>query len=315
MTTQRQVYLNGQFVPEAEARISIFDSALMFGDMAFEMSRTFAGKPFRLRDHLERLYLGLRVLQIDCGMTIDEMEAATLQTLEVNRACFPAGLDAQIMHDVSRGPLPLYRPVFPEGLRPTVTINCWPLTWHLAHLAAAYETGLHAVIPPQRSVPARLIDPKVKNRSRVYYQLANLQAQRVDPKAWALLTDEDGFITEGTGSNFFLVKSGELVTPEPRNVLRGVTRKAVMELAAQVGLPCRECNLEPYDVLTADEAFFTATSFSILPVTRFNGQPIGDGAPGPVTRRLIAAWSETVGADIVAQAREYAKRVAEGRAP
>ena len=122
-----------------------------------------------------------------------EMEEATHQTLEVNRPAFPHGLEIQIMHNVSSGPLALYKTVFPEGLKPTVTINCWPLTWHLARVADQYETGVHAVIPPQRSVPARLIDPKIKNRSRIYYQVANIQASKVDKDAMALLTDEDGF--------------------------------------------------------------------------------------------------------------------------
>jgi len=312
MTAQRKVYLNGSFVPESEARVSIFDSALMFGDMVFEMARSFDGKPFRVRHHLERLYTGLQVLGIDCGLTLDEMEAATMQTIDLNRPCFPAGLDYQLMHNVSRGPLGLYKPAFPDGLQPTVTISCWPLTWHLAGAADLYDTGIHAVITPQQSVPTRYIDPKIKNRSRVYYQLANMQAHRVDPKAWALLTGEDGFITEGTGSNIFIVKDGRLFTPRPHNILRGVTRQAVIELAAQLNLPCHECDLDPYDVITADEAFFTATSFSIMPVTRFNGHPINSGGPGPVTRRLIAAWSEMVGVDIIAQAKEYARAAQAG---
>jgi branched-chain amino acid aminotransferase len=311
MTPQRKVYLNGKFVPEIDANVSIFDSALMFGDMVFEMTRTFDGKTFRLREHLERLYTGLKILEIDCGLTIDEMEDATHQTIEVNRPCFEDGQDYQIMHDVSRGPLGFYRSVFPDGGQPTVTINCWPLTWHLASIADTYETGVHAVIPPQRSVPARLIDPKIKNRSRVYYQVANQQAQKVDPKAWAVLTDEDGFITEGTGANFFIVKDGEVFTPEGRNILRGVTRQAMIELAEDMQIPCRECNLEPYDVVAADEAFFTTTPFVLIPSTRFNGQPIGDGKVGPVTRRLFDGWSKMVGIDIVAQAKRCAEEVGE----
>ncbi len=305
MTQQRKVYFNGQFVSEAEARVSIFDSALMYGDMVFEMTRSYNGEPFRLRHHLERLYAGLTILEIDCGLTLDEMEAATLQTVEMNRPCFYEGLDFQIMHNVSRGPLALYSSVFPEGLRPTVTINCWPLTWHLSGIADMYEAGVHAVITPQRSVPSRLIDPKIKNRSRVYYQVANQQAQKVDPKAWALLTDDDGFITEGTGSNFFIVMRGELFTSEPRNILRGVTRQAAIELAAELGVPCHERNLEPYDVAMAEEAFFTTTSYAVMPATRFNGQPIGGGKVGPVTRRLLDGWCQMVGVDMVAQSKEY----------
>jgi branched-chain amino acid aminotransferase len=305
MPQQRKVYFNGEFVPESEARVSIFDSALMFGDMLFEMTRTYNGEPFRLRNHLERLYAGLKIMEIDCGLNIDEMEAATLQTIEVNRPCFPEGLDFQIMHNVSRGPLAQYRTLFTEGPRPTITINCWPLTWHLADSADSYDTGVHVVIPPQKSVPSRLIDPKIKNRSRIYYQIANQQAQKIDPAASALLTDDDGFITEGTGNNFFIAKDGELFTPEPRNVLRGVTRQAVMELAADMGIRCHERNLEPYDVAGADEAFNTSTTIAVMPATRFNGQPVGDGKVGPMVRSLIDAFSEMVGVDIVAQAKQY----------
>ena len=309
----RKVYVSGEFVPESEARVSIFDSALMFGDMLFEMTRVYNGKPFRLRDHLERLYSGLKIVEIDCGMSIDEMEAATLETIDVNRPSFPEGLDFQIMHNVSRGPLALYSSVFPKGLHPTVTINCWPLTWHLAADADLYETGVNAVITPQRSVPSRLIDPKIKNRSRIYYQTAIQQARRIEPDAWGLLTDDDGFITEGTGSNFFLVRNGELFTSEPRNILRGVTRQTVMELASDIGVACHERNLEPYDVATADEAFFTATTFAVLPVTRFNGLPVKTGEVGPMVRSLLAAFSDSVGVDIVGQARRYKSLADSGR--
>ena len=312
MTRQRTVYVSGSFVPESEAGFSIFDSALMYGDVIFETTRTFNGQPFRLQEHIERLYVGLRTLEIDCGLSAEEMEAATLETIERNRACFEDARDFQIVHNVSRGPMGLYKTVFGGEVGPTVTINCWPLTWHLAAFAEAYVTGVHAVVPAQRSVPSRLIDPKIKNRSRIYYQMANLQAQKVDPEAWALLTDEDGFLTEGTGSNFFVVKDSGLLTAEPRNILRGVTRQAVLELAESLGLSCRECNLEPYDVMTADEAFFTSTPFTIMPATRFNGHDVGTGEPGPVTKRLMSAWNQMVEVDMVAQARGFAEEVGDG---
>ena len=309
MTIHRQVYLNGDFVPETEARISIFDSALMVGDMIFEFTRTYDGQPFHLRDHLDRLYTGLKILEIDCGLTVDELEAATHKTIEINRSCFAEGVDFQIMHNVSRGPTGYYRSIFTDGGRPTVTISCWPLTAQMATMASGYETGVSAVTPLQRAIPARLIDSKIKTRSRVYYQIADQQAKKIDPQAWALLLDEDGFVTEGTRSNFFIVKDNQLITAEPRNILRGVTRQLVIDLATRLGLVCREKNFEPYDLLTADEAFFTGTSFSIMPATRFNGHPIGDGVPGPITERLIGAWNEMVGLDIKAQAQSYAEMI------
>jgi len=311
---QRKVYFNGEYVSEAEARISIFDSALMWGDMVFDMTRTYRQQPFRMRQHLERTFAGLRYLKIDCGMTIDEMEMATLRTLEMNLAALD-GAEAQIMHNISRGPLGLYKSVFNGQIRPTITINCWPFWWHLAPNSPLYRSGVHAVIPGQHSVPAHLIDPKVKNRSRVYYMMANLQSQQVDPKAWSLLTDERGLITEGTGFNFFVVRKGAIITPPGRNILLGVTRGAVMELAGKLGIPVAEQEFDVYDALNSDEAFFTATSYAIMPCTRLNGSPIGNGVPGPMTSRLIAAWSEMVGVDIVAQADEYAERVRQMEQP
>ena len=121
-----------------------------------------------------------------------------------------------------------------------------------------------------------------------------------------MLIDEDGFLTEGTGSNFFVVKDGSLLTAEPRNILRGVTRQSVLELAQRLEIPCQERNLEPYDVMTADEAFFTSTPFTIMPATRFNGHDVGAGQPGPVTLRLMSAWNQMVEVDMSAQARAYA---------
>jgi branched-chain amino acid aminotransferase len=304
----RKVYFNGEFVSEQEARVSIFDSALMFGDMVFDMTRTYQQKPFKLREHLERIYAGLKFLQIDCGLTLQELEHVTLQTIEINLPAME-GADMQIMHDISRGPLGLYKSVFGGKTRPTISINCWPYWWHLAGYRSIYRSGVHAIITSQRSVPAHLIDPKVKNRSRVFYQMANLLAQRTDPEGWALLTDNEGLITEGTGANFFIVRKGQVLTPQGRNILLGVTRNTVMELLSKITIPSKEEDFGLYEVLTADEAFFTATSFAIMPCTRINGQPIGSGKPGPLTLKLMNAWSEMVGVNMVDQADEYAKKV------
>lgn len=305
--SQRLVYFNGSYVSERDARISIFDSALMFGDMVFEMTRSFKQKPYRLRNHLDRLYASMKYAQIDCGLTIEEMESATEETIERNLPALE-GLDYQIMHNVTRGALPLYDTLVTEGVSPIVTINVIPLVRHIGGTAHYYEQGAHFVVTPQQSVPARYIDPKAKNRSRIYYQLANLQAQRMEEGANALLTDEHGFITEGTGNNVFFVLNGEVLTPKPHDILRGVSRQAGMELAEKLDIPVREADIEPYDVRNADEAWYTATTICMVPITRFDFQSVGTGRPGPIYRRLIEAWSEEVGLDIPAQAREYAER-------
>ncbi len=307
--SQRTVYFNGQFVPEAEARVSIFDSALMFGDMAFEMTRTYNRRPFKLREHLDRLFDSLRLMEIDCGLTLDEMERITMETLERNLSTEPDDMDWQIMHDVSRGPLGVYQTAFPNGLKPTISINCWPLITHMGGFAANYTSGVHIVIPAQQAVPAHLIDPKAKNRSRLHYQMASLQAARMGAGRWPVLLDPDGFIAEGPGWNLFLVKNGELLTPEPRNILQGVSRATTIELARNLGIPVRETNLGRYEGLCADEMFCTATTYALVHATTFEGQTIGDGGPGPVFRQLLEAWKEQGGIDFVAQAHDYAERL------
>ena len=306
--SQRVVYFNGEFVPESEARVSIFDSALMFGDMAFEMTRTFNQKCFKLREHLDRLYGSLKLLEIDCGLSIDEMERLTIETLERNQPTEAEDVDWQIMHDVSRGPLGLYRTVFPEGIRPPVSINCWPLITHMGSFASNYETGVRLGVPAQQALPAHLIDAKAKTRSRMPYQLAQLQAARMGG-IWPLMLDPDGFLAEGTGWNFFLVKDGTIYTSEPRNILLGVSRGEIFELAADRGIPIRETNLGRLEALTADEIFCTAPTYSLVHAVEFEGQPVGDGKAGPIFSQLLEAWKAKVGVDFVAQAHEYAKRL------
>lgn len=176
----RTVWLNGKFVPEHEARISIFDEALMYGSMAFEMTRTYGGKPFRLRQHLVRLYASLKMMKIDPGMTIDEMETRTLEVLESNKPTEDADVDWQIMHDVSRGTMGIYQSIGEGGDndgQPTVSINCWPLVTHQGSYAPNYTTGVDLVVSPVQQLPAHLLDLKAKTRSRLHYKLAELAAQ------------------------------------------------------------------------------------------------------------------------------------------
>lgn len=313
----RVVYFNGEFVPEAEAKISIYDSALMFGDMVFEMTRSFNKKQFKLREHLERLYAGLNVLRIPLAMTIEEMEKACHATVEANDHLFREDDEHRLMIDVSRGLLGIYQNNVGVPKGPNVIIADFPLRWTVAGMAPLFETGINCVITSQRALPASLLDPKVKNRSRIHYLMANIEVSQVEGNNnWALLLDPDGFVAEGTGDNFFIVKDGVIYSPEGRNILRGISRDYVMkELAPRLGISVVEKNLDPYDVYTADEAFISGTPFSILPVTQINSAKIGTGAVGPVFKRLLAAWSDNVGVDIEAQIRGWKAEQDAGDAP
>ncbi|MEK6927624.1 MAG: aminotransferase class IV [Nanoarchaeota archaeon] len=313
---ERLVYFNGDFIPESEAKISIYDSALMFGDMVFEMTRSFNKEQFKLKEHLKRLYASIKYLRIPITMTINEMEKAVYETIEINDHLFEKNDEHRIMIDVSRGILSIYQGV--NGLRKgaNVIIANFPLKWTVSSMGHLFDTGINAIIPSQRAIPAQLLEPKVKNRSRIHYLMANIEVSEYEGKDnWALLLDPDGYIAEGTGDNFFIVKGGVIITPEGRNILRGISRDYIFEIAKQLKLPCIEKNIEPYDVYTADEAFMTGTPFCLLPVTSLNNVPIGDRKPGKITKKLLSTWSKNVGVDIEKQIREWSLSPQEKKGP
>ena len=304
---QRLVYFNGEMVPESEARISIYDSALMFGDMVFEMTRSFNKAQFKLREHLDRLYASLKMIRAPVTMSIDEMEQAVHETIKANETAFSDDDEIRVMIDISRGLLSLYEGIVGVPTGPNIVIAVFPLRWTVLGMASLFDTGINAVIPSQRAIPAQLLEPKIKNRSRLHYLMANIEVSYHEGNNnWALLLDPDGFVAEGTGDNFFIVKNDVIITPEGRNILRGISRAYILqELGPQLGLECVEQNIEPYDVVTADEAFMTGTPFCLLPVTSLGGLAIGDRKPGRITKLLLDTWSENVGVDIVEQIKTW----------
>jgi len=308
--SNRLVYYNGKFVAEKDANISIYDSALMFGDMVFEMTRSFNQKQFKLREHLHRLYTGINILEIPISMTLDEMYKKCLETVEVNKKFFNEDDEHRLMINVSRGPLGIYAPIFDGRIESTIIIADFPLKYTVASVAKFFDKGINLVIPSQRAIPAYLMDPKIKNRSRMWYQIANLEVSKYEGNNnWALLIDTDGFIAEGTGDNFFMIKDNKLFTPEPRNILRGITRDYIFELSTQLNLDCIEKNIEPYDIYEADEAFVCATPFCILPVQSLNGKLIQNSKNKSITDLLIKTWSKNVGVDIVSQIKRYSREI------
>jgi branched-chain amino acid aminotransferase len=307
---ERLVYWNGKYIPDSEARVSIYDCALMFGDMVFEMTRSFDKKQFKLREHLERLYTSMKYIRIPIPMSIEEMEQAVYDTIEVNKQFFADDDEHRIMINVTRGLMPIYENRVGIEAGVNVIISNYPLRWTIETLGHLYDTGINLVEVPQRAIPAQLLEPKIKNRSRIHYQMANIQASQHKGKDnWALLLDPDGFVAEGPGDNIFIVKDGVVITPEGRNILRGVSRQYIFELCDQLGIPWVEKNIEIYDVMTSDESFVTATPFCILPAMRLNGQDIGDGKYGSITRLLLETWSKNVGINIEEQIKYYSSLV------
>ena len=319
---ERVTYHSGDWVPESRASIHIYDSQFMFGDGVFEMARTFNHKFFLLEEHIDRLFRSMKFLQIPITKSKQEVIDLCLEVFERNKDHWHQNElgqleECRIMINVSRGPLAIYREVFElkkgqEWNQPTWIINAWPLSKTARALGHFYNTGVNAVIPPQRQIPARLLENKVKNRSRMHYQMANLQTKPFGKDAMPLLLDEDGFITESTGANFIMVKNGRLIVPELRNMLRGSSMIYITEvLAPQLNLEVEYRNFEPYDVMDCDEAMFTGTYINLLPCNRLNGEYFDDSLIddpfGPVTKRICEGWSKNIGIDFISQIKNWSK--------
>lgn len=298
-TASRLVYLSGELVPEADAKVSIFDSAVMLGDSVTESTRTFRHEPFRLNDHIDRLFRSMKVARIDPGHSPEEMTRITLDVLDANRSLMGQDDDCWIVHNISRG---LLRPGPSVSQSMPATIMIFTNHLDLRGWARYYTEGCHAVTPVSRAIPAQSLDARIKNRSRMAYTIADAEARLVAPDAQCVILDNDGYVSENKGGNVFAVINGEVCTPTTENCLAGISRQTVLDLAKSEGIPSRECRLQMYDLYTADEVFFTSTPYCIMPASKFNGLPVGDGRVGPVTKQLLKAWSDLVGLNIVAQA-------------
>ena len=298
--TKRLVYFNGKFVDESEAKISIYDSALMFGDMVFEMTRSFNKKQFLLDEHIDRLY----------------SSAEYEETVKRNTPSFDDTDEHRLMINVTRGTLSIYQESTNLNNGTNVIISDFPLRWTVQTMGPLYNEGINVVVTNQKIIPASLLEPKVKSRSRLHYMMANIEASRQKgSNNWALLTDPDGFIAEGTGSNFVIVKNGSIISPEPRNILRGISLDFIKKLSNKLDIPFIEKNFEPYDVMFADEAFMTGTPFCILPVTSIHNKNIGNGQMGKITKSLLSEWSKEVGVAIDEQIMSWYNESFEGVTP
>ncbi|HEV8673756.1 MAG TPA: aminotransferase class IV [Methylomirabilota bacterium] len=293
-------YFCGEWVPFSQVRIDPLDRGFLVGDCVFDVARTFNGKSFRMREHVDRLYRSLKYVRIDPGLSPDEMEQISEEVISRNEHLRADVGDYQIWQFVTRG-----RGRWAHKAGPPAVGVCTRQIG-FSRFAHLYRVGAHGVIVRTRSFAPDALDPKVKNFSRMNFNMAELEASDVDPDSWPILTDSRGSITEGVGYNLFIVTDGVIRTAGDRGVLQGVSRAMVFELAEELGIATVVEDFQPYDVYTADEAFFTSTSPCVLPVTRVDRRPIGRGTPGPVAARLLEAWSQTVGVDIVAQAERYA---------
>jgi branched-chain amino acid aminotransferase len=310
--TEPLVYLNGDKVPASQAHLAIYDAGVVLGATVTEMTRTFHQRPWRLGEHLDRLFRSLRYTRMDIGLSHEQLAAISEELVEHNAQLLNPRAELGVIQFVTAGEYATYAGMTgrPARTTPTVCVHTFPLPFHL--WAKKMQSGAHLVTPSIRHVPPQCYDPKIKYRSRMHYYLADQEARLVDPEASALLLDLAGNVTETNAANFLIVEHGTIVSPTTVNTLPGVSRAMVIELADGLGMPFAERDFQVYNVMNADEAFTTSTPYCLMPVTKINGVPIGDGQPGPVFRELLAAWSAEVGLDIGQQIQEFRDAGAHG---
>ncbi len=287
---ERVAYFNGEIVAESEVLVPFRDRGFVFGDAAFDMTRTFGHRIYKLEQHLERFYRSMRYLQLDPRLELGELASITEDVLERNLVLLDADDDYWVTQRVSRGG--------PDG--PTVIVECAPLP--LAARAHLYRDGIRVIVPSVRRVPPESLSPRAKTQNYLNLIVADLEVKGVQDDAWAILLDTNGNLSEGLGSNIFLVSNGAITTPHEKYVLPGISRQTVMELAEELGLVLIEKDIDLYDAYNADELFLSSTSLCICPVQSINGQRLGHGSvPGPLTSALSDAYAKSVGFDFVQQ--------------
>ena len=278
-----KIYLDGQLVDEKDAKISVFDHGLLYGDGVFEGIRIYNGRVFRLTEHLQRLYACAKAICLTIPMTFEEMEKATVETVAAN------GLrDGYIRLVVTRG-------VGSLGLNPyqcpkasvfiiAASIKLYP--------AEAYQNGLKLITCATRRPAPAALSPQVKSLNYLNNVMAKVECLQAGCDEGIML-NEQGYVAECTGDNVFAIKNGEVYTPTiSSGALDGITRRAVMGVIKDMGLACHEVTMTRYDLYTADEIFLTGTAAEALPAVSLDTRPIGTGTPGPITGKIIEAFKK-----------------------
>ncbi len=275
------VYLNGELVPEPEAKVTVYDHGLLYGDGVFEGIRAYSGKVFKLSEHIARLHQSAHALMINLPMTQEEMEQAVLKTLRANEIS-----DGYVRITITRG---VGLGLDPRGVtNPTVIIITDKLALYPEEM---YRDGLHVVTVSTRVTPAQSLEPRIKSLGKYIVNIqAKIEANRVGAGEGLMLNTE-GYVAEGTGDNIFIVKDGSILTPPPYvGILEGITRNTVMDLARGMGILVEEELLTLFDVYTAEECFLTGTAAEVIPVVKVDGRTIRTGQPGEITKRLMESF-------------------------
>lgn len=297
-SNERIVYFNGDYIPESQALVPYRDRSFLFGDGAFDLTRTFNHRIFKLDEHIDRFYKSARALRLDPTMAPEKMTAITREVVDRNLHLLDKGEDYWVGQRLTRGVLKVEGDNW-DHYGPTVIVECVPMP--IAERATLYRDGIQVVTPSVRRTPPECLTPRAKTHNYLNLVMGDLEVRAQNPEGWAILLDMQGNLCEGLGSNIFIVRDGEILTPRENFVLPGVSRQTAIELAAELGIPCREADIDLYDAYNAEEAFITSTSLCICPIASVNGMAMSAGAYGPITQRLIDAYRDLVDCDFVQQ--------------
>jgi branched-chain amino acid aminotransferase len=280
-----KIYIDGKYYEESEAKISVFDHGLLYGDGVFEGIRIYNGKIFKLKEHILRLYRSARAIALDIGIPDFEMENIVSDAVKVNEK-----MDGYIRLVVTRG-------VGPLGIDPfqckkasiiviVADIQLYPKEF--------YEKGIEIMTSSYRRIPSQCFDTRIKSLNYLNNILAKHEAKR-NNYLESIMLNTDGFVAECTADNIFMVKDKTVVTPSYNSgALEGVTRKTVFEIAENAGIEFHEKSLTTYDLYNADECFLTGTGAEIMPVIKIDGRNIGGGTPGVITKQILAAFRSII---------------------
>jgi branched-chain amino acid aminotransferase len=291
--------LNGRFLPQSDLHVAYFDAGFILGATGADLLRTFRQRLFRLDDHLARFRRSCNAARIPQSATDAELAEIAERLVTHNAGLLAPDQELALVVYATPGPISYYAglPGGPGDGPPTLALHTFPLP--LSRYARFFRDGAHIVVPTTRHVPLECVDPRIKQRSRLTWWIAECEAHDVEPGSSALLLDANDYVTETAGANFLIVKNDAVLTPPRSSVLGGISLLVVEELCRELGIAFEERPLTVADCLAADEAMLASTPYCLAGVRRINGQRIP--WPGPVLRTLLTAWSAKVAVDIPGQ--------------
>jgi branched-chain amino acid aminotransferase len=280
-----QVYVDGAFYPKSQAKVSVFDHGLLYGDGVFEGIRAYNGSVFKLKEHIDRLYRSAHMIMLEIPVSKEEMIQTVLETLRKNNL-----KDSYIRLVVTRG-------VGDLGLnpkkcaKPTIIV----ITDTIAlHKGEAKEKGVTAMISWVKRDPVDATSHEIKSLNYLNSILAKIEAN-ISGVDEAICLDKNGFVCEGVAENIFIVRNGRIFTPPSyTGALPGITAEEIAKLARKLGYEAKDKNITPYELFNAEEVFFTGTAAEIVPVREINKRTISNGKPGPITKRLMEEFAKLV---------------------